>query len=144
MFLSQLEGDIFLVLPGNTSSYNLTKNELLLMRGLAEDRSIIITPTDKGSFVIVWDRADYLAEAENHLSDSSTYKEVKFGEEELVKLVEQSNNMFKQPLSKKSIHCVKSVPIRSYSGPHFLVFGLRKNADQNNSEYGHFSRSDIL
>ena len=143
MFLSQLEGDIFLVLPGNTSSYNLTKNELLLMRGLAEDRSIIITPADKGSFVVVWDRADYLAEAENHLSDSSTYKEEKFGEEELVKLVEQSN-MFKQPLSKKSIHCVKSVRIRSYSGPHFPVFGLRKNADQNSSEYGHFSRSDIL
>ena len=72
MFLSQLEGDIFLVLPGNTSSYNLTKNELLLMRGLAGDRSIIITPADKGPFVAVWYRADYLAEAENHLSDSST------------------------------------------------------------------------
>ena len=92
----------------------------------------------------MWYRADYLAEAENHLSDSSTYKEVKFGEEEHVKLVEQSNNMFKQPLSKKSIHCVNSVRIRSYSGPHFSVFGLRENADQNNSEYGHFSRSDIL
>ena len=51
----------------------------------------------------MWDRADYLEEAENHLSDSSTYKEVKFGEEELVKLVEHSNRMFKQLLSKKSI-----------------------------------------
>ena len=27
MFLSQLEGDISSVLPGNTSSYNLTKND---------------------------------------------------------------------------------------------------------------------
>ena len=33
-------------------------------------------------------------------------------------------------------HCVKSVRIRSYSGPHFPAFGL--NTDQNNSEYGHF------
>ena len=73
------------------------------MRGLAEDMSIIIRPADKGSCVLVWDRADNLAEAENHLSDGSTYKEVKFEEEELEKLVEQGNRMFKQLLSKKSI-----------------------------------------
>ena len=60
MFLSQLEGDIFSVLPGNTSSYSLTKNEWLAMRGLEEGRSIIIKPEDKGSCAVVWDRADYL------------------------------------------------------------------------------------
>ena len=54
------------------------------------------------------------------------------------------------------IYCVKSVRIRSYSGPHFLAFRvnterysvspysvrMRENADPNNSEYGHFLRSD--
>ena len=55
-------------------------------------------------------------------------------------------------LKMYSCHCVKSVCIRSYSGPHFPAFGLnteryrvslrmRENADQNNSEYRHFSRS---
>ena len=58
-------------------------------------------------------------------------------------------------------HCIKSVRIRSYSGPHFShifphsdqirrdhlsVFSpnaekCEKNADENNSEYGHFLRS---
>ena len=52
-------------------------------------------------------------------------------------------------------HCVESVCIRSYSSPHFPALGLnterygvspysvrrRENADQNNSEYGHFSCS---
>ena len=57
-------------------------------------------------------------------------------------------------------HCVKSVRIRSYSGPYFPGFGLNterykvsqrsispysvrmwENTDQNNSEYEHFSRS---
>ena len=33
-------------------------------------------------------------------------------------------------------HCVKSVDIRSYSGPYFPAFGL------SNSEYGHFVRSE--
>ena len=71
MFLSQLERDIFSVFPGNTASYNLTKNEWFAMRGLAED-SIIIKPVDRWSCVVVWARTEYLAEAENHLSDSST------------------------------------------------------------------------
>ena len=55
-------------------------------------------------------------------------------------------------------HCVKSVRIRSYYGLHFPAFGLnteilhtsphsarmRENTDQNNSEYGHFSRSKYV
>ena len=40
----------------------------------------------------------------------------------------------------EATHCVKSVRIRSYSGPHFPAFGL--NMDQNNSEYGHFLHID--
>ena len=36
------------------------------MRGLAEDRNIIIKPADKGSCVVLCDREDYLAEAENN------------------------------------------------------------------------------
>ena len=36
---------------------------------------------------------------------------------------------------------MKSVRIRSYSGPYFPAFGL--NTDQNNSEYGHILRSKI-
>ena len=70
------------------------------------------------------------------------------------------------------IHCVKSVHNRSYSDPHFPALGLnterysafsristkygeillispysirmRENADQNNSKYGHFLRSNTL
>ena len=48
---------------------------------------------------------------------------------------------------------MKRVRIRTYSVPHFPVFELstetpysvrmRENADQNNSEYGHFLRSVI-
>ena len=63
------------------------------------------------------------------------------------------------------LHYVKKAHIRNYSGTHFPAFGLnterycpeygkvrsispylvrmRKNADQNNSEYGHFSRSVV-
>ena len=46
-------------------------------------------------------------------------------------------------------HCVKSVRNRSFSGPHFLAFGLNterysvswQNTNQKNSEYGRFLNS---
>ena len=41
-----------------------------------------------------------------------------------------------------SIHCVKSVRIRSFSGQYSIR--MRENTDQRNSEYEHFSRNDKL
>ena len=41
--------------------------------------------------------------------------------------------------STSSCHCVKSVGIRSYCGPYSVR--MQEYTDQNNSEYGHFSRS---
>ena len=103
MFLSQMEGDIFSLLLGISTSYNITKEEWKVMRGLAEDCSIVTKPAYKGSCVVVWDKLDYLAEAENHLKYNNTYKDVKFGDDDLIKLVEKCNKMFKQLLSKQNI-----------------------------------------
>ena len=58
------------------------------MRNLQSDRNVIIKPADKGSAVVIWDRSDYLKEAEKQLSDSSTYLETKVIEKNLVNLVE--------------------------------------------------------
>ena len=74
-----MESDIFSLLPGNNTQYNLSKEERLAMRGFAEDCSIAIKPADKGSYVVVWDRKDYLPEAEKHLNDLSTYKGLSLG-----------------------------------------------------------------
>ena len=63
------------------------------MRGLAEDS---VLRQNQITRVLVCDRTDYLLEAEKHLSDSNTYKEVKISDHELVKLVERSNIKFKR------------------------------------------------
>ena len=39
-------------------------------------------------------------------------------------------------------HCVKSVRMQSHSGQYSVR--MPENADQNNSEYGHFSRSEYF
>ena len=77
MFLSKLESELFFFLPGKPEAYNLTREEWLAMQSLAEDRSIIIKPADKGFCVVVWEREDYLAEGHKQLNDTSTYVEVK-------------------------------------------------------------------
>ena len=91
---SKVKEDIFSVLPGHHKKFNLSKKEYLTMRSLQNDGSVIIKPADKGSAVVVWDRQDYLKEAERQLSDSSIYKEVKGTEKDLVDLVDKSNKIF--------------------------------------------------
>ena len=60
------------------------------MCSLQNNRSVIIKPVDKGSAVVVWDRQDYLKEAERQLSDSSICKEANVTEKDLVDLVDKS------------------------------------------------------
>ena len=72
------------------------------MKGLAEDRNIIIKPVDKGSCVVLWDREDCLVEAEKQLQDVDIYEDNDFKEPDLVKLVEKRNTMF-QSLRKKNL-----------------------------------------
>ena len=72
------------------------------MRSLENDKSVLIKPADQGSFIVVCDRLDYLAEAEKQLGDSNTYKEVKLSEKDQIKLVEKSNSTF-EGLKKKTV-----------------------------------------
>ena len=75
IYLSRLEEEI-LALDTKLRYSNLTKEERNAMYTLKEDTSIIIKGADKGSGIIVWDREDYLKEAENQLGDSDVYQEV--------------------------------------------------------------------
>ena len=43
---------------------------------------------------VIWDRADYILEAEKHLNGKYVYKEVKFNENILTGLVEKSKKIF--------------------------------------------------
>ena len=104
LFLSKLKNELFSFLPGKPQTYNLTKEEWLAMRSLAEDRSVIIKPADKGSCLVVWDREDYLAEGYKQLSDTFTYGEVnKYNEKLLSQLIEKSNSFFRSLCDKKLI-----------------------------------------
>ena len=57
---------------------NFSKKEWQSLRPLADGRNIFIKKADKGSCVVVWDRKDYIAEAEKQLNNKSVYKNMIF------------------------------------------------------------------
>ena len=121
-FLSKLETEIFSVLPGTPLEYNLSKEESLAMRGLTEDRNIIIKPADKGYCVVVWDRGDYIAEADRQLKDNKTCESSSFKDVDLVKLVEKSNSIF-QSLRKRKLITEEELKYFTYKYKKATNFG---------------------
>ena len=75
LYLSRLEEEI-MAIDTRLSCSNLTKEERLALNSLRDDTSIVIKEADKGSGVAVWDRKDYLKEAEKQLGDKETYEEL--------------------------------------------------------------------
>ena len=87
MYMRRLEEEI-LSLDGKISYSNLTKGEGNALYLLRDDPSIIIKEADKGSAVVVWDREDYLREANSQLSDKDVYRKVKDdAEDHLMKVI---------------------------------------------------------
>ena len=70
------------MLSGTPLDYNLSKEEWVAMRGLAEDQNIIIKLADKA----VWDQEDHLVEADRQIKDNETYESSSFKDKYLVKL----------------------------------------------------------
>ena len=75
---------------------NLCQEEWRAVRSLADDRSIVIKKADQCSSVLVWDRWDYIKEAEKQLGDSTLYKEINYNKKILSQLVDSSNKYFKK------------------------------------------------
>ena len=52
---------------------------------------------------MVWDREDYIAEADRQLKDNETYESSSFKDVDLVKLVKKSNKIFQSFRKRKII-----------------------------------------
>ena len=81
----------------------MSKEEWEALRGLADDRSIVIKQADKGSCVVVWCRDDYIKEANKQLEDKTVYKDMNFKETILSDLIGKSNRIFKCLYTRISI-----------------------------------------
>ena len=103
--MSQLEKEIFNGLLNDSIPIpsNMPKEEWEALRGVADDRSIVIKQADKGSCVVVWCRDDYIKEANKQFEDKGVYKDINFKETILSDLVDKSNRIFKRLYTRKFI-----------------------------------------
>ncbi|XP_066911610.1 uncharacterized protein [Clytia hemisphaerica] len=86
MYLSRLEEEI-LNLNTRIREHNISKEERKAIDSLRNDTSIIIKGADKGSCIVVWDREDYLREAESQLGDESVYEKLSGDASPLIEVV---------------------------------------------------------
>ena len=94
VFLSQIEQEIFKEVQSPLGYSNLSKEEWKAVRSLANDRNTVIKKADKGSCVVIWDRSDYIMEAEKQLNDKAVYKDVNFDKDLIPNLTSKSNRLF--------------------------------------------------
>ena len=90
LYLNSLE-ERLINMSGLRNSYNnLSNNERMALNDLKKDFSIIIKEADKGSGVVVWDRGDFIAEAESQLNDIDVYEEVNGDTNELITTIKEA------------------------------------------------------
>ena len=63
----------------------------------------MIKKADKGSCVVVWDRNDYIKEAEKQLNDTNAYKDIFLNSKLLQEVVVTSNRLFQNLKAKGKI-----------------------------------------
>ena len=103
VFLSEVEKELFTVVDSKLGYSNLSKEEWKAMQTLADDRTIVIKKLDKESCDVVWDRNDYIKEAQKELNDTNVYKDVSFKDKLLEELVGTCNKLFRYLEAKGKI-----------------------------------------
>ena len=79
----------------------MLKKKWEALRGLADDRSIVIEQSNKRFCVVVWCRDDYIKEVNKQLEEKTVCKDVNFKKTILLDLVDKSNEIFKSLYTRK-------------------------------------------
>ena len=99
---------------------NLTSKERLALYDLKNDKNIVIKGADKGSTVVVWDRDDYIKEAEKQLGDSDVYEEVPDNPEPLISTIHRT----KEKIRKRGDLKKETIKYFEVKDPKFARFYL--------------------
>ena len=89
LYLSSLVEKLMKVEIPKDKFNNLTKSERKTLYDLKNDKSIVIKSANKSSAVVVWDREDYIKEAEKQLGDEQVYEEVSNDAAPLLKAINE-------------------------------------------------------
>ena len=123
MLVSQIENELFKPIKTPLGYSNLSKEEWEAVRTLADDSNIVIKKADKGSCVVIWDRSDYITEAESHFRNELVYKNISFKQDMLCNLVTKSNSFFKD---HRRSGCIMEKELKYFSYEYKKIANLEK------------------
>ena len=90
---------------------------------MADDHNIVIKKADKGSCFVIWDRNDYITEAESQLKSEIVYKKSSFKQDMLCELVTKSNDFFKD---LRRSECITEKELKYFSYEYKKMTNLGK------------------
>ena len=102
---------------------NLSKDECEAVRNLVDDRNIVTKKSENCSCIVIWERNDYITEAENQLKNEQAYKKVSFKQHLLCDLVTKSNGFFKE---LRRSGCVTEKELKYFSYEYKNITNLGK------------------
>ena len=123
VFLSSVEQELSKNIKVPLRYSNLNSEEWGAIRSLADDRSIVIKKADKGSAAVVWDRDDYVKEAQKQIGDGNIYRKVNYKEKLMSELVDKGNNFFKKHKRKR---CISDKTLKYFTYEHKKAANLGK------------------
>ena len=121
IYLSSLEEKLMSIEIPKDKYNNLTREERVALFDLKTDKTIVIEGADKGLAVVVWDRDDYIQEAEKQLGDKETYAEVSNGPQRLIVTVHRAV----EKIRKRGDLSADNTKYFMLKDPKFVRFYLR-------------------
>ena len=123
VFLSSVEQELSKNIKVPLRYSNPNSEEWGAIRSLADDRSIVIKKADKGSAAVVWDRDDYVKEAQKQVGDGNIYRKVNYKEKLMSELVDKGNYFFKKHKRKR---CISDKTLKYFTYEHKKATNLGK------------------
>ena len=99
---------------------NLTREERGALFDLKNDKTIVIKGADNGLAVLVWDRDDYIQEAEKQLGDKEIYEEVSNDPQPLIDTIHKAI----EKIGKRGDLSADNIKYFKVKDPKFARFNL--------------------
>ena len=127
VYMSSLEEKRMKIEISKDKYNNLNSKERQALYDLKNDKHIVIKGTNKGSAVVVWDREDYIKEAEKQLGDSDVYEDVPDDAEPLISTIHGTIEKIKKRGDLKKV----SIKYFEVKDPKFARFYLLPKTHNN-------------
>ena len=104
LFLSQVKKDLFGISKTTLGYSNFSKEEWQSFRSLADIRNIAIKKANKGLCVVVWDRNDYISEAEKQVNNNKSVHKNVISKKNILQDLAEASLRRKDKMTKKQLN----------------------------------------